>query len=69
MIRTTGDVTWQEMFTTFNMGIGLVAVVPPSQVEEALAALTKHDEAFQIGIVEKAKQGIVDIKSHGVMIE
>ncbi|MGY5879683.1 MAG: phosphoribosylformylglycinamidine cyclo-ligase [Candidatus Thorarchaeota archaeon] len=69
LIRTTGDVSWQEMFTTFNMGIGLVAVVPPSQIEKALAALSKHDNAFQLGIVEKAKQGIVDIKSYGVMIE
>jgi len=69
LIRTTGDVTWQEMFTTFNMGIGLVAVVPPSQVEQSLAALSKHDNAFQLGIVQKGMKGIVDIKSFGVMIE
>ena len=68
LIRKTGDVTWQEMFTTFNMGIGLVVVVPSSQVDQALAALSKHDSAFQLGIVEKAKQGRVEIKPYEVSI-
>ncbi|TFH11003.1 MAG: phosphoribosylformylglycinamidine cyclo-ligase [Candidatus Thorarchaeota archaeon] len=69
LIRTTGDVTWQEMFTTFNMGIGLVVVIPPAQVEKAMVALSKHDNAFQLGAVKKAKQGTVEIKSYGVSIE
>ncbi|MFW9844248.1 MAG: phosphoribosylformylglycinamidine cyclo-ligase [Candidatus Thorarchaeota archaeon] len=69
LIRITGDVSWDEMFTTFNMGIGLIVVIPPSQVEKALATLSEYDNTFTLGIVEKAKQGIVEIKSYGVMIE
>ena len=68
LIRTTGNIDWHEMFTTFNMGIGLVAVVPASQVDQALKALSKHDNAFQLGVVEKSKKGIVEIKSYGVSI-
>jgi len=69
LIRTTGNISWHEMFTTFNMGIGLVVLVPPSQVEQALAALTKHDVAFLLGFVEKTQRGTVEIKSYGVKIE
>jgi phosphoribosylformylglycinamidine cyclo-ligase len=69
LIRTTGSITWQEMFTTFNMGIGLVVVVPSSQVDNALSVLSKHDKTYRLGIIEKAKRGIIDIKPYGVKIE
>ncbi|MCJ7817999.1 MAG: phosphoribosylformylglycinamidine cyclo-ligase, partial [Candidatus Thorarchaeota archaeon] len=69
LIRTTGNITWQEMFTTFNMGIGLVAVVPSSQIDDALTALSKHDKIYRLGVVEKAKKGVVNIKPYGVKIE
>ncbi|TFG30445.1 phosphoribosylformylglycinamidine cyclo-ligase [Candidatus Thorarchaeota archaeon] len=69
LIRTTGFVSWPEMFTTFNMGIGLIAVVPPSQVDQALEALSNHDKAYRLGMVEKATQGAVEIKPYGVRIE
>ncbi|TFG99537.1 phosphoribosylformylglycinamidine cyclo-ligase [Candidatus Thorarchaeota archaeon] len=69
LIRTTGNVTWQEMFTTFNMGIGLVAVVPSSQVDNAITVLSKHDRTYRLGVVEKAEKGVVDIKPYGVKIE
>lgn len=69
LIRSTGDVTWEDMFTTFNMGIGLVVVVPSLQTDESMAALSKYDKVYRLGNVEKAKKGQVNIKSHGVMIE
>jgi len=69
LIRITGNITWHEMFTTFNMGIGLVVLIPPSQVEEAMTALSKHDDVFLLGFVEKTKQGTVEIKSYGVEIK
>ena len=68
LIRETGDVSWEEMFTTFNMGIGLVVVVPSSQVELAKTALSKHDTVYNLGYVKKAKTGIVEIKKYGVKI-
>ncbi|MGY5860089.1 MAG: phosphoribosylformylglycinamidine cyclo-ligase [Candidatus Thorarchaeota archaeon] len=69
LIRNTGDVTWQEMFTTFNMGIGLVVVVPSSQVDKAMTVLSKHNKTYRLGMVEAAKKGAVDIKPYGVQIE
>lgn len=69
LIRTTGNITWQEMFTTFNMGIGLVAIVPSSQVDDALTVLSKYNRTYRLGVVGKAKRGVVNIKPYGVKIE
>lgn len=40
-----GPVAPEEMFRTFNMGIGMVAVVPASQADEALALLAERQVA------------------------
>ena len=69
LIRTTGNVAWEDMFTTFNMGIGLVVVIPSSHVDKAITVLSKHDTTYRLGIVEKAKKGQVTIKPYGVKIE
>jgi phosphoribosylformylglycinamidine cyclo-ligase len=37
-LQEAGGVPDAEMFRTFNMGVGMVAVVPASDVEKALAA-------------------------------
>ena len=37
-IQEAGSVPDSEMFRTFNMGIGMVAVVPKGDVEKALGA-------------------------------
>lgn len=68
-IKTIGDIDWQEMFTTFNMGVGLVVVVPSSQVNQALSALSKSDRAYRLGVIEKSKKGVVEIKLYEVRIE
>jgi phosphoribosylformylglycinamidine cyclo-ligase len=44
-LKELGQVDDAELFRTFNMGIGMCAVVPPSQVDAALAALTDAGEA------------------------
>jgi phosphoribosylformylglycinamidine cyclo-ligase len=69
LIKSTGAVTWEDMFTTFNMGIGLIVVVPTSQVETAIEVLSKYDKVFRLGVIEKAKKGVVSIKSYGIEIE
>ncbi|BCM90622.1 phosphoribosylformylglycinamidine cyclo-ligase [Abditibacteriota bacterium] len=56
MIQTQGQVAEREMFTTFNMGIGLVMVVAPSQVAATLAHFQQQNiEAFEIGTIEKGE--------------
>ncbi len=54
-----GNVTRTEMFNTFNMGIGMVAIVPPSQRDEALTWFNARDiPAYHIGKVIEGKGAI-----------
>jgi phosphoribosylformylglycinamidine cyclo-ligase len=48
LIQQRGDIADDEMVCTFNLGIGMTAVVPAASVEAALAALP---EACRIGEV------------------
>ena len=50
-IQRLGDVTDDEMARTFNLGIGMVAVVPPSEVGAALAVLADQGGGYDIGEV------------------
>ena len=53
LIQTKGDVPEEDMRQTFNLGMGLVAVVPKRSVEEARSVLSAHNEdAIVIGRVE-----------------
>ena len=45
-----GGVEESEMFRTFNMGIGMVLIVAPSDVDAALAALP---ELIRLGDVKE----------------
>ncbi len=51
-VQEAGGVSEAEMFRTFNMGIGMVAVVPKEQVDVALGAGLG---AFVIGSVTKGE--------------
>jgi phosphoribosylformylglycinamidine cyclo-ligase len=51
-IQAAGDVADDEMEHVFNLGVGMVAIVPPGEVELALASLAAGGhEAFAIGEV------------------
>ena len=55
LIQETGDVPEDDMRRTFNLGVGLVAVVPPDARERALAVLGALGEpAIEIGRVVAA---------------
>ena len=43
-----GDVEDREMFRTFNMGIGMVAVVAPADQERVLTALEAAGEKASV---------------------
>jgi len=52
LIAARGRVTREEMERTFNMGVGMVAVLPPDDVDRAMAVLTaKHVPSWVIGEV------------------
>lgn len=52
LLQKTGDVSNRDMFTTFNMGIGLVLVVNEADAAQALEELkASGEEAYVIGRV------------------
>ncbi|MFB5676477.1 phosphoribosylformylglycinamidine cyclo-ligase [Paenibacillus terreus] len=52
LLQEKGAISNRDMFTTFNMGIGLVMVVKQEDAESALAILREQgEEAFLIGRV------------------
>ena len=51
-ISSVGKVSLPEMEKTFNMGVGMIAVVSPEDRDRALAMLTaRHIDAWEIGSI------------------
>jgi len=61
LIAQRGRVERAEMEATFNMGVGMVAVVAPEDVDRAQAVLTaRHVDAWVLGTVGKAEDADAD---------
>ncbi len=59
MLEKWGGVPHREMFNIFNMGIGMVVVLPESEAQKAISILASHGEkATVIGKVTD-KEGVV----------
>lgn len=57
LIASLGQVDNDEMFATFNMGIGMVAVVPSSSANRALDLIrSRGHRAHEIGVVVTSKE-------------
>jgi phosphoribosylformylglycinamidine cyclo-ligase len=58
VISQRGRIERDEMEKTFNMGVGMVAVVAPEDTDRALAILTaRHLNCWTLGTVNKAHKG------------
>lgn len=52
LVKETGEISYKDMFSTFNMGIGMVLILPESQVVETIKDLEKLGEkAYILGRV------------------
>jgi len=61
MIAQRGRVSRDEMEKTFNLGVGMVAVVAPEDTDRALAILTaRHVACWPLGTVAKAGKSAKD---------
>lgn len=61
LIARRGRVQRAEMERTFNMGVGMVAVVDPAEVDRALAVLTaRHVPAWVLGEVRKSRDVVLE---------
>ncbi|WP_138755873.1 phosphoribosylformylglycinamidine cyclo-ligase [Paenibacillus sinopodophylli] len=57
LMQSKGSITNRDMFTTFNMGIGLVIVVPADQASDALRIATElGEQAYRIGTVTEGSR-------------
>lgn len=60
LLKEWGNVAWPEMYRTFNMGIGMVLVVPADEVEKIQAHLAANNEKYYIiGKVVAGSQEVV----------
>ena len=59
MIRKLGDVSEHDMFTTYNMGIGLMLAVSRDSADAAIAAIEKCGEsACVVGEITDGEKGV-----------
>jgi phosphoribosylformylglycinamidine cyclo-ligase len=59
LIQRRGRVTDDEMFDTFNMGLGLLLIVPPHDADRAVAALRRSGErSWVVGEVETGPRSV-----------
>jgi phosphoribosylformylglycinamidine cyclo-ligase len=69
LIAARGRVERAEMEKTFNMGVGMVAVLPPDDVDRALAVLTaRHVPSWILGAVRRAEQPVGPEVEPGVRV-
>jgi phosphoribosylformylglycinamidine cyclo-ligase len=63
-LAQTGGVNPEAMYNTFNMGIGFVILVPPSQVSQAIGFLESQNiQAFAIGEVISGSGELIGLSS------
>jgi len=59
VLQDFGKITTQEMFGTFNMGVGMVMVVDKNDADKVTTYLKEHNEkVFHLGEIAKADKSI-----------
>jgi phosphoribosylformylglycinamidine cyclo-ligase len=67
MLQRQGNIERTEMFTVFNMGIGMAIILPAQEAEKASRTLTaRGEEYFVIGRIDKGHGNVVLGGSQGV---
>ena len=60
VVARTGGVAEEEMYRVFNMGVGMVVIVPAFNADVVLRILKRNREtAWVIGEVQQGKRGVV----------
>lgn len=60
VIEKTGKIPQRDMFNTFNMGVGMVAVVDKNDADKAVSVLKANGEdAYVVGEVVEGDSGII----------
>jgi phosphoribosylformylglycinamidine cyclo-ligase len=53
----------EEMYRVFNMGVGMVVIVPEEDNATTIKIIEKYNQAYQIGKVYRNSQNIIKIKT------
>jgi phosphoribosylformylglycinamidine cyclo-ligase len=62
-LQTQGNVAQNEMYRTFNVGIGMIVILPEQEVDAVLGMLTSQDEtASIIGHISSSKEATPTIQ-------
>ena len=57
-LKQQGNVKEEEMYRTFNCGIGMIVVVPAAQLEDSISLLIAEGEnAWHVGNISESTQG------------
>jgi phosphoribosylformylglycinamidine cyclo-ligase len=60
LIQSKGSIRLRDMFTTFNMGIGMVLIVAAEDAEEAVRiAEAQGEQVYRIGEVTEGSRRVV----------
>lgn len=60
LLKKWGNIEEQEMYSTFNMGVGMILIIDKADLESMEKALKEKDEKYYIlGQVEKGEQGVI----------
>ena len=60
LIREKGGISEHDMFNTFNMGVGMVAVVAPADAEKAIEVLKNQGiDAYRLGELVQSDEGVI----------
>ena len=61
VMQRLGNVSEAEMYRTFNMGIGMVIVTSPGDVQKVKSDLQRRSEVFEIGRIIKGSREVLII--------
>jgi len=65
-IQSRGNVDLAEMYTVFNMGIGLCVILPADHADAVVATSTRHGYAARVLGQVTDRAGLVEIPQHGL---
>jgi phosphoribosylformylglycinamidine cyclo-ligase len=61
LIQETGQISDREMYSTYNMGIGMCAALPKSEADEAISIAKNYgSRALEVGEVTRKREIILD---------
>ena len=59
LLAKKGNIEEKMMYNTFNMGLGMVLAVDPSDVDKTMAAIREAgDTPYVVGRIENGEKGV-----------